>query len=107
MFGIRERFDPTSFVVIFLTFILFTVALFVKGFTHDILLEAGVLLVSVKLIMMSSKITDMSEDIVEKLSKICAPQGSDHSARTTRARLDEIYALLQRLEHEKCEASRE
>jgi len=31
------------------------VALFTKGFTHDILLEAGVLLVSVKLIIMAYK----------------------------------------------------
>jgi len=106
VFWIRQHFDPASFVVILLTFILFTVALFVKGFTHDILLEAGVLLVSVKLIMMTSKITETSEDILEKLSRICAPQGLDHSARTTRATLDEIYALLQRLEHEKCDTSR-
>ena len=106
MFGIRQRFDPASFVVILLTFILFTIALFVKGFTHDILLESGVLLVSVKLLMMSSKITDTSEAIVEKLSRICAPQGSDHSASATRARLDEIYTLLKRLEHEKCDTLR-
>jgi hypothetical protein len=106
VFGIRERFDPASFVVILLTVILFTVALFVKGFTHDILLEAGMLLVSVKLIMMSSKITDTSEDIADKLSRICAPQGSDHSASTTQARLDAIYVLLQRLEHEKCDTLR-
>jgi hypothetical protein len=106
VFGIRQHFDPASVVVILLMFILFTVALFVKGFTHDILLEAGVLLVSVKLIMMTSKITETSENIVEKLSRICVPQGLDHSARTTRARLDEIYALLQRLEHEKSDTSR-
>ena len=106
MYGIREHFDPASFVVILLTFILFTVALFVKGFTHDILLEAGVLLVSVKLIMMSSKITDTSETIVEKLSRICAPQGADDSASSTRARLDAIYAILQQLEHEKCDTLR-
>jgi hypothetical protein len=48
-------FDTGSLIVIILTFGLFTVALFAKGFTHDILLEAGVLLVSVKLIMMSYK----------------------------------------------------
>jgi hypothetical protein len=106
VFGIRERFDPASFVVISLTFTLFTVALFVKGFTHDILLEAGVLLVSVKLIMMSSKITDTSENIVERLSGICAPQGPEHWASTTQARLDAIYALLQRLEHEKSDTVR-
>jgi len=106
VFGIREHFDPASFVVIFLTFILFTVALFVKGFTHDIFLEAGVLLVSVKLLMMSSKITDTSEDIVEKLSMTCAPQGSDFLMSTTHARPDAIYALLQRLEDEKCDTLR-
>jgi hypothetical protein len=33
----------------------FVIALFVKGFTHDMLLECGVFLVSVKLIMMSHK----------------------------------------------------
>lgn len=103
MFGIRGHFDPASFLVILLTFILFTVALFVKGFTHDMLLEAGVLLVSAKLLMMSSKITDTSEDIVEKLSSICAPQGAGKS--TTDARLDAILAVVQRLEHEKRDTS--
>ena len=57
-------------------------------------------LVSVKLIMMSSKITNISEDIVQKVSVICAPLGSGDSASTTRATLDAIYALLQRLEQE-------
>jgi len=33
--------------------ILFIGALFTKGFTHDLLLEAGVFLVSVKLILMA------------------------------------------------------
>jgi len=100
VFGVRERFDRGSLLVIVLTFVLFSVALFVKGLTHDILLEAGVFLVSVKLIMMSSKITNISEDIVQKVSVICAPLGSGDSASNTRATLDAIYALLQRLEQE-------
>lgn len=75
MFGLREPFDPASLLVILLTFVLFSVALFVKGFTHDILVEAGVFLISVKLIMMSSRITNISEDIVQKLSVICAAPG--------------------------------
>ena len=50
---LRDHFDRWSVVVIALTFILFTTALFVKGFTHDLLLEAGVFLVSVKLVMLS------------------------------------------------------
>ena len=47
--------DPSSYAVMAVTLILFVVALFVKGLSHDLLLEAGVFLVSVKLIMMSYK----------------------------------------------------
>jgi hypothetical protein len=47
--------DPLSSVVIVLTLLLFVIALFVKGFTHDMLLECGVFLVSVKLIVMSRR----------------------------------------------------
>jgi hypothetical protein len=45
--------DFWSAVIIVITFVLFTMALFFTGLTHDILLEAGVFLVSVKLIMMA------------------------------------------------------
>lgn len=48
----KKYLDWGSSIVIALTFILFTLALFTTGFTHDLLLEAGVLLVSIKLIMM-------------------------------------------------------
>ncbi|NTU93094.1 MAG: hypothetical protein HGA56_03665, partial [Chlorobiaceae bacterium] len=51
----NKHFDTPTVVVIVVTFVLFVVALFVKGLTHDILLEAGVFLVSVKLILMSYK----------------------------------------------------
>ncbi len=74
MFGIKEPFDLASFVVVLLTFILFAVALFVKGFTHDILLEAGVLLVSMKLIMMSSKIAATEDAILKRLEEMCEMQ---------------------------------
>ena len=47
--------DFGSVVVIVLTLVLFLVALFLKGFTHELLLEAGVFLVSVKLILMNFK----------------------------------------------------
>jgi hypothetical protein len=49
----RKHFDTGSMIVIIITFVLFILALFTKGFTHDLLLESGVFLVSVKLIMMS------------------------------------------------------
>lgn len=49
----KKHFDIGSMIVIIVTFVLFTVALFTKGFTHDLLLEAAVFLVSVKLILMA------------------------------------------------------
>ncbi len=45
--------DIGSIVVIIITLILFVFALYVKGLTHDILLEAAVFLVSAKLILMA------------------------------------------------------
>ncbi len=49
----RKHVDIGSMIVIIITFVLFILALFSKGLTHDLLLESGVFLVSVKLIMMS------------------------------------------------------
>jgi len=51
----KNHFDTGSVVVLFVTLVLFAVALVVEGFTHDLLLESGVFLVSVKLVMMSYK----------------------------------------------------
>jgi hypothetical protein len=48
--------DPWSGVVIIVTLGLFGLALFLKGFTREVLLEASVFLVSVKLILMARKI---------------------------------------------------
>jgi flagellar motor component MotA len=49
----RKHFDMGTMIIIIITFVLFTMALFTKGFTHALLLEAGVFLVSVKLILMA------------------------------------------------------
>jgi hypothetical protein len=51
----KKHFDTGSLLVMGITFVLFVLALFTKGWTHDLLLEAGVFLVSVKLIMMAYK----------------------------------------------------
>ena len=40
----RKHFDVASLTVIIVTFVLFIVALFTKGFTHDLLLEVGIFL---------------------------------------------------------------
>jgi hypothetical protein len=56
--------------IIALTIILFGVALFTTGFTHDLLLEAGVLLVSIKLIMMSYKNSLSNKELLDKIKEI-------------------------------------
>ncbi len=48
----RRYLDPHSAIVAVITLILFLAALFVKGLTHDLFLEAGVFLVSAKILMM-------------------------------------------------------
>lgn len=65
-----EHFDSGSLAVIIITFILFVVALFTKGFTHDLLLETGVFLVSVKLIVMAYKSSVANREIKRELQDI-------------------------------------
>ncbi|MBN1118665.1 MAG: hypothetical protein JXA77_15750 [Bacteroidales bacterium] len=57
-------------ITIALTFILFTIALFTTGFTKDLLLEAGVLLVSVKIILMGAANRSSIKEILRKLDEI-------------------------------------
>ena len=62
--------DFWSAVVIVITFVLFTAALFFTGLTHDLLLEAGVFLVSVKLIMMAHNNSKNSSKLEAELQEI-------------------------------------
>ena len=68
--GVRKHVDPASLVVIILTLVLFLGALAVKGLGHDLLLEAGVFLVSVKLIIMAYKSSVASQVIAQELAAI-------------------------------------
>jgi hypothetical protein len=65
-----KHFDAGSIIVIAITFVLFAIALFFTGLTHDLLLEAGILLVSVKLIIMAYKAGVSSESIHRELKEI-------------------------------------
>jgi hypothetical protein len=67
-----KHFDKGSLIVIAVTFVLFALALFFTGFAHTLLLEAGVFLVSVKLIMMAHKAGVTNEEIRAELSQIKA-----------------------------------
>ncbi|MBU1054728.1 MAG: hypothetical protein KKC46_13020 [Proteobacteria bacterium] len=66
----REHFDVGSSVIIAITFVLFVLALFTKGLTHDLLLEAGVFLVSVKLIIMAYKNNITTKKLLKELQDI-------------------------------------
>ena len=75
-----KHFDLGSLAVIAITFCLFVAALFSKGVTHDLLLEAGVFLVSVKLIIMAHKNSIHAQAIHEKIDKVyAAVKGSGSS----------------------------
>jgi len=62
--------DPWASVVIVLTVGLFGLSLAVKGFTHELLLDAGVFLVSVKLILMAVKNAAAEQRLELHLSQI-------------------------------------
>jgi hypothetical protein len=68
--SVLSNIDPLSMVVIVLTLVLFVTALFATGFTHDLLQECGVFLVSVKLIMMSHKNGVTAIQAEQRLEKI-------------------------------------
>lgn len=68
--GIRRHLDLPSQLVIFLTLVLFAAALLVKGIGHDLLLEGGMFLVSVKLIMMAYKGSVANERLLAELQAL-------------------------------------
>jgi hypothetical protein len=66
----KKLYNLGNALVIALTFILFAIALFVTGFTKGLLLEAGVLLVSIKIILMNIQNSKMNEEILKKLDEL-------------------------------------
>lgn len=66
----RQYFDTASLIIMFITLVLFIAALYFTGFTHDLLLETGVFLVSVKLILMSYKNKVASDNLLKELGEI-------------------------------------
>ena len=66
----KKHISVTDLIVIITTAVLFILALFMKGLTKELLLEAGVLLVSAKLILMNYKTSSVNERILKKLDQI-------------------------------------
>lgn len=79
----HEHLDPASWAVLSITLALFVTALFVKGLGHDLLLEAGVFLVSVKLILMMYKAGAASRRVEGELADIRAVLARLEAARAT------------------------
>jgi predicted acyltransferase len=78
----NKHIDFGSFIVALITLALFVAALFTKGLSHDLFLEAGVFLVSVKIIIMAYKNSVAVGHLGEKLDKTLAElakndQGAD------------------------------
>ena len=71
--NISKHFGMGTIIVIVITFVLFFVALFVKGFTHDLLIEVAVFLVSVKLILITYINSLAARRLEEKLDQIEVP----------------------------------
>jgi ABC-type transport system involved in cytochrome bd biosynthesis fused ATPase/permease subunit len=70
MTQMKKNLDLANTIAIALTFILFAIALFTTGFTKELLLEAGVLLISVKIIAMGAANKNSNKEILKKLKEI-------------------------------------
>ena len=81
---IKEHLDIGSRIVILLTAILFVAALFIKGFGHGLLLEAGVFLVSVKLIVMAYKNSLAAKQLNQRLERIEGALGRMEGSRLSK-----------------------
>ena len=68
----RRYLDTPSTIVAAITAALFIGALFLKGFTHDLFLEAGVLLVSAKILMMMHANHETAVQLDDKMNTILA-----------------------------------
>jgi len=66
----KKYLSAADLIVIAITILLFAIALFTKGLSRDLLLEAGVLLVSTKLILMNYKNMVSNRMIMKELDEI-------------------------------------
>lgn len=74
--------DKGSLIVAVVTLLLFVAALFAKGLTHDLFLESGVFLVSVKIILMAYRNAVATEDLSQKLDKVLVALAAADKAKS-------------------------
>ena len=80
--NMERHLDAASVLTIIVTVVLFGMALVAKGLTHDVLLEAAVFLVSVKLILAGYKSSLSAGTLLNRLARI----------ETSLARLEQMVA---------------
>ena len=66
----RRKIDTASALTLIVTLLLFAIAVFEKGLTHELLLEAGILLGSAKLVLASFQAKVLNEAIERKLEAV-------------------------------------
>lgn len=69
---LKRQTDLASALTLIITLILFAISVFEKGLTHDLLLEAGVFLVSIKLVLSTFKTQQMICALDRKLDQLLA-----------------------------------
>ena len=65
-----KHLDRNTQITLGITLVLFIVALFEKGFTHELLLEAAVFLVSAKLVLLSYKASVNNDVLAGQLAEM-------------------------------------
>ncbi len=65
-----KHLDRNTQITLAVTLVLFVVALFEKGFTHELLLEAAVFLVSAKLVLLSYKASVNNDVLAGQLTEM-------------------------------------
>ena len=65
-----KHLDRNTQITLAVTLVLFVVALFEKGFTHDLLLEAAVFLVSAKLVLLAYKASVNNDVLAGQLAEM-------------------------------------
>lgn len=67
---VGKHLDIGTLTIMAATFALFAGSVIVKGFTHDLMLETGVFLVSVKLMIMLYRTGKSNEELKKELAEI-------------------------------------
>ena len=65
-----KHLDRNTQITLGITLVLFIVALFEKGFTHELLLEAAVFLVSAKLVLLAYKASVNNDVLAGQLAEM-------------------------------------